>query len=61
MKPLFLSIILLFISAFSSAQVEIKGKILDNESKLPLAGVNIKLKDKLVGTVTNTDYLVQYL
>ncbi len=38
----------------SYAQVEVSGTIVDKVSQTPLAGVNIKLKDKLVGTVSDT-------
>lgn len=55
MKHPFLLIIILLISAFSYAQVEIKGKIQDNVTQLPLAGVNIKLRHRLVGTVSDPD------
>jgi outer membrane receptor protein involved in Fe transport len=55
MKQTFLLIIILLISTLTYSQVEIKGKIQDNITQLPLAGVNIKLKHKLVGTVSNPD------
>jgi iron complex outermembrane receptor protein len=53
MKQLFLLLSTLLIATISFAQVNISGKILDKVSQDPLAGVNIKLKHKLVGTVSN--------
>jgi iron complex outermembrane receptor protein len=53
MKQLFLLLSALLIATISFAQVNISGKILDKVSQDPLAGVNIKLKHKLVGTVSN--------
>ena len=34
-------------------QYIIKGKVFDKDSQMPLAGVNLKVKDQLSGTVTN--------
>jgi iron complex outermembrane recepter protein len=53
MKQLYLVFFALLISGSGYAQVEIKGKIKDSKSQTPLAGVNIKLTHKLVGTVSN--------
>ena len=53
MKQLFLLLSILLISTISYAQVNISGKIVDKASQVPLAGVNVKLKYKLVGTVSN--------
>jgi iron complex outermembrane recepter protein len=53
MKQFNLALFALLISGFGYAQVEIKGKIQDSESQTPLAGVNIKLTHKLIGTVSN--------
>ena len=54
MKRLLLLLFITLIATFSYAQVEIIGKIQDKANQVPLAGVNIKLKNKLVGTVSNT-------
>jgi len=48
-----LILLLIAFSNFSLAQVRISGKIIDEGSNDPLAGVNIKIKDKFVGTVSN--------
>lgn len=48
-------IIALLISSLTYAQTEISGNIFDKKSKQTLAGVNIKLKDKFIGTVSNAN------
>ncbi|RLD19805.1 MAG: TonB-dependent receptor, partial [Bacteroidetes bacterium] len=45
----------LLISSLAFAQTEISGKIIDKTSSQTLAGVNIKLKNKFVGTVSNVN------
>jgi outer membrane receptor protein involved in Fe transport len=52
----FLCTISLCIPPFAVAQTElsIKGKVLDAETGEPLLGVNITIKDKFVGTATDT-------
>lgn len=52
MKQFYLLFITLLITTVSFAQVTISGKILDKDAQVPLAGVNIKLKYKLIGTVS---------
>ena len=51
MKTILILLTAILIASVSEAQVEISGKIFDEALQTPLAGVNIKLKHKLVGTV----------
>jgi iron complex outermembrane recepter protein len=53
MRLLYLFLAGLFFTTASFAQVEISGKVLDIVTKTPLAGVNIRIQNKLVGTVSN--------
>ncbi|MEM7550153.1 MAG: TonB-dependent receptor [Bacteroidota bacterium] len=50
---LVLSIFLIFSSASFSQNSNVKGKVIDANTGEPLVGVNIKVKDKLYGTITN--------
>ncbi len=52
MKLYLLIITCLLTTIIAYAQVEISGNIKDKITQLPLAGVNIKIKNKLVGTVS---------
>lgn len=53
MKQILTFFLALFIATVASAQVEITGTITDKVTQAPLAGVNIKLQGKLVGTISN--------
>jgi len=55
MKQFFFVLISVVFAISAQAQVEIAGKIADKDGGSPMAGVNIKLKNKLVGTVSNPD------
>lgn len=50
---IFAIILALLASQFALAQNKISGRIIDKDSQMPLAGVNLKVKGQLVGTVTN--------
>ncbi|RLD35666.1 MAG: TonB-dependent receptor, partial [Bacteroidetes bacterium] len=54
-KFLFPIVFLLFISSNILAQqkVEASGRIIDAETKLPVTGVNVMIKDKQIGTVSD--------
>jgi iron complex outermembrane recepter protein len=45
----------LFFFSSASAQVSISGKVTDNANSEPIAGVNIIVKGKVVGTITDAD------
>lgn len=47
--------VLLLCSASAFAQTKISGKVTDKESGEPLIGVNITVKGKLIGTITDFD------
>ncbi len=47
--------LLLLLCGTAFAQYKITGKVTDKESDEPLIGVNIAVKGKLIGTVTDTD------
>ena len=51
-----IAIMLLTVSSLhlQAQQIKISGKI-KNESNEPLAGVNIVVKDKVIGTISNND------
>lgn len=55
MNLCFIAFALLLSSAALSAQTKISGKVTDNESGDPLIGVNITVKGKLIGTITDFD------
>ena len=55
MKQFYLLLTFLAITSSAYAQVEISGRIIDKVDQTPMAGVNIKLKNKLIGTVSNPD------
>lgn len=42
-------------SAFAQSDTRIEGSIIEEKSKLPLMGVNITVKDKLIGTISNAE------
>jgi len=50
-----LSVLLLLLACTAFAQTKITGKVTDKESDEPLIGVNITVKGKLIGTVTDAD------
>ena len=53
-KNIFLSIWLIFTCIFVDAQkIQLKGKVIDNESKKAIAFAYVKLENKPIGTVTN--------
>ena len=53
MSRVLLALLFLLIGLTSYSQTEIKGSVIDGEANIPLAGVNIKILDKLAGTVSN--------
>ncbi|MBX2928599.1 MAG: carboxypeptidase-like regulatory domain-containing protein [Saprospiraceae bacterium] len=55
MKLCCIAFVLLLSSAAISAQTKISGKVTDAESGDPLIGVNITVKGKLIGTITDFD------
>lgn len=50
----YLSLLFLFVVSMAAAQqVEIKGKVTENSSSLPLPGVNVVIKNTTRGTTTD--------
>ncbi len=51
----FLAVLLLMTASFAFAQGKIKGTVVDNELKAPLAGVNVVIKGLTTGATTDMD------
>jgi outer membrane receptor protein involved in Fe transport len=55
MKQLYIAVMLVLLMHTMYAQIHIKGKVLDKETKEPLVGVTILVHDKRSGTTTGSD------
>jgi len=55
MKTLLLCCVLFIVSTVAWSQREVTGQVMDGDSKAPIQGVNISVRNTRVGTTTDVD------